>query len=227
MRLPCIWVMLVVCSLAAGCLAPSFSSTKPVEATFSILSVARDPDAPFRYRGKVKVLTPKRYAGMEADLLVVSFQQGIEPFQGRTVRMTYSEGPLAWYLQPARERGPDVAPLIPTVYLEYAVGNFRELDGRGLSPEPIMIEGRIKSYHPDPTMYLQGHVFLSGDRVELEVVAPEKYRGMIFPIRASDPRWKNIGAAVALKTNEYHILFPWRGFVHESEIREVEFLPNG
>lgn len=228
LRLTWIAILATFALTLGACSSAPYGVQEKVETTGQVTELVRVEGTSFRYLGRYEVKSPAKYAGTDAMLLALSFDKSLEPFNGRTIRISYHSDELEKALRPTpAEFG--AASAGPHLTLAYIQGAFQPIDLAALQATPVTVDVRIKSYKPDAQPYFVFDVIYVGDMVEAEVLTPAKYHGTIFHILMADQkdlRWKNLGARIRFTTEEDQIaLQPW-GFATTDDLKNLSFLPN-
>jgi hypothetical protein len=205
-------------------------SDEPILAKMLIIEMARDPQAPFRYRGRVLLQQPPTYRGREVDGFLLSHERDLSALTGQTINLATHTRILDQQLEPL---GPFSIDGDPTLAADDHKGRFRHFDEARFS-QPIPLTGRIVAYTPDPDTkvgYFMFDILFSGDIATVQIESPQLYRGtkLRVLVEHNDDRarasWQRVGAEVAFTTIEATVAWePW-GFTRAAELKAVTFEP--
>jgi hypothetical protein len=206
------------------------AADEPVLAEMEILELAQDPQAPFRYRGRVRFQQPPAYRGREVDGFLLSHDRDLTTLTGQTITVPTHTRSLDQQLEPV---GPFSIDGDPTLAADDHKGSFRHFDEARFS-QPIAMTGRIVAFAADPhnqVGYFMFDILFSGDLATVEIESPELYRGtkLRVLVENNDPidrsSWQQVGGKVTFSTAEATVAWePW-GFTRAAELKAVTFEP--
>lgn len=207
------------------------ASTESADATFArieVISMGRDPQAPFRYRGRVRLQQPAAFRGKEVDGYLLSHQRDLTALAGQTIEIAMHDGILAQQLEPMGAFSIDGH---STFAAEDRDGRIQQFDHARFSKE-LPLTGRIVAYAADPENkigYFMFDILFSGDVATVQIESPKQYRGTKLrvlveqnagPARSS---WRQVDALVRFSTAESTVAWePW-GFTRAAELKDVTF----
>jgi hypothetical protein len=207
------------------------ASDEPILAEMVILEMARDPQAPFRYRGRVRLQQPPAFRGREVDGFLLSHERDLSNLSGQTINVATHTRILDQQLEPL---GPFSIDGDPTLAADDHKGSFRHFDETRFS-ELIPLTGRIVAYAPDPDTkvgYFMFDILFSGDVATVQIESPKLYRGTKLRVLVEHNddgarmSWQQVGAQVAFSTIEATVAWePW-GFTRAAELKAVTFEPT-
>ncbi|MEO7599041.1 MAG: hypothetical protein ABIV50_08925, partial [Opitutus sp.] len=190
--------------------------------------MARDPLAPFRYRGRVRLQLPAAYQGKEVDGLLLSHQRDLTVLTGKTIEVVTRSKFLDQQLEPM---GPFSVNGQSTLAADDHDGRFRQFEERRFSKE-LVLTGRILAYDADPENKIGHFMFdllFSGDLATVMIETPALYRGTKLRVLVEPDQengrasWRKVGATVRFATAEATVACePW-GFTRAAELKGVTF----
>jgi hypothetical protein len=206
------------------------NSGEPILVEMEVLALAADPQAPFRYRGRVRLKQPPAYRDREVDALLLSHQRNLIGLTGQSVEVETHTKILDQQLEPL---GPFSIEGHSTFAADDHNGRFRQFDETRFS-QPVSLSGWIVDFDADPERrngYFMFDILFAGDIATVVIESPEFYRGAELRILveheedAANAPWKQVGAAVTFSTSEATVLWePW-GFTRAADLKDVTFLP--
>jgi hypothetical protein len=201
----------------------------PIVVEVEVISMARNPDAPFRYWGRVRLHEPPRYRGKEVDGLLLSHKRDLTTLAGTTIQVATYSGVLDQQLEPM---GPFSLNNLPAFAAEDREGRFRQYE-EGRSSPSLALSGRIVAYEADPenkSGYFIFDIPFFGDMATVLIESPDRYRGTKLSVLVEDSdrglraAWNKLGAEVKFSTTETTVDWePW-GFTRAAELKDVTFL---
>ena len=203
-------------------------SGEPILAEMEVIAMARDPQAPFRYRGRVRLQQPAAYQGKEVDGFLLSHERDLTALTGQSITIATHTGSLAQQLEPM---GPFSINNHATLAADDHDGKFQPFDEARFAKE-IRLSGRIQSFEADPENkvgYFMFDILFSGDVATVEIDSPALYRGTKLRVLVerdagnASKAWAQVGGEVTFSTAEATVAWePW-GFTRASELKEVSF----
>lgn len=201
----------------------------PIFASMEVITMVRDPLAPFRYRGRVRLQQPAAFEGREVDGLLLSHERDLTELSGQTIEVATHSKLLERQLEPM---GPFSINGHSTLAADDHGGRFRQFDEKRLI-ERLTLTGRIVAFAADPENrigYFMFDILFSGDLATVVIETPARYRGTTLRVLVEHGRekrseqWGEVGATVTFSTAETTVAWePW-GFTRAAELKDVMFL---
>jgi hypothetical protein len=203
----------------------------PIVVEMEVLTLAADPQAPFRYRGRVRLKQPAAYRDREMDALLLSHERNLISLTGQLVKVETHTKILDQQVTPL---GPFSIDGNSTLAADDHDGRFRQFDETRFS-QAVSLSGWIVDFDADPERtkgYFMFDILFSGDLATVVIESPELYRGTELRVLvehnddSASGSWKQVGAAVTFSTSEATVAWePW-GFTRAAELKDVTFLPG-
>src|SRR5690606_37826247 len=134
----------------------------PILGMIEVISMERDPLAPFRYRGRVRLQQPAALKGKEVDGLLLSHGRDLTTLTGQTIDVATRTRVLDRQLEPM---GPFSINGQSTLAADDRGGRFQQFDEQRFLG-PLSLGGRIVAFDPDPENkigYFMFDILFSGD----------------------------------------------------------------
>lgn len=206
---------------------PGYPGT-PVVAKAEVIAMKQNPQAPFRYLGRVRLQSPEQYAGKEVDGYLLSHDRDLGSLAGSTIEIATHSGILEQQLEPL---GPFSISKGSTLAARDRAGRFELFEASQYSA-PVSLSGSIITFAADPenrSGYFIFEMLFSGDVATVLIESPAQYRGAQMRIlveeggSTSRESWSELGAQVRFSTTEAAVAWePW-GFTRAAELSEVRF----
>jgi hypothetical protein len=203
-------------------------SGDPILARMEVITMVRDPLAPFRYRGRVRLQQPAAFEGREVDGLLLSHERDLTGLSGQTIEVATHSKLLERQLEPM---GPFSINGQSTFAADDRDGRFRQFDEQRQN-QALALTGRITAFAADPENRI-GHfmfdILFSGDVATVVIEMPARYRGTKLRVLVEhdqekrSERWREVGVTVTFSTAETTVAWePW-GFTRAAELKNVMF----
>jgi hypothetical protein len=203
-------------------------SGDPILARVEILSMERDPFAPFRFRGRLRLQQPAVFRGREVDGFLLSHERDLTTLAGQTIDVATHTRVLDLQLEPM---GAFSINGRSTLAADDQDGRFQQFGEKRFS-KPLNLIGRIVDFAADPdnkTGYFMYDILFSGDVSTVLIESPILYRGAKLRVlvehsdNSERASWAELGAQVMFSTAEATVAWePW-GFTRAAELKDVRF----
>jgi hypothetical protein len=202
-------------------------SRAAVVARAEVLEMQRTPQAPFRYWGRVKMMSPDRYKGKEVNCFLLSHKRDLSDLVDQMIEVATDEITLERELNPM-----DAFSVgnIPILAAEESEGRFQKFDQTRYD-KPLTVTAHVVTLEPataEGEFHFMFDMMFSGEMVTLVVDTPELYRGTEMHVLVErelspTPRWKEIGETVEFSTPESPLAWePW-GFTRAADLQQLQF----